>query len=69
MIKPLAACVNGDGRPVHPPSFVLCKECFTVLDQQMRKLGERLGIDEKSLLPPLRPSPRMSRRWKRWLKG
>ena len=27
MKKPLKLCVNGDGRSVHPPSWVLCKEC------------------------------------------
>lgn len=51
MRKPLAACVNGDGRPVHPPSFVLCKECFAVLNQKMQKLGESLGMNNDDERP------------------
>lgn len=37
-MKPLSACCNGDGRPVQPPSKVLCKECFAELDKQMYRL-------------------------------
>lgn len=40
--KPLDQCVNGDGRPVHPPSWVLCEQCFTKLDQQFRDLEAKL---------------------------
>ncbi len=38
MKKPLEFCVNGDGRPVQPPSWVLCAECFKLLDTQVRTL-------------------------------
>lgn len=37
-MKPLKSCCNGDGRPVKPPSFVLCAECFAALDKQMNDL-------------------------------
>ena len=33
-------CVNGCAAPVHPPSEVLCKECFDKLDKKMRALHE-----------------------------
>lgn len=49
MKKPLKFCCNGDGRPVHPPSWVLCAECFAKLDakfQQLRADLERMGAIE-----------------------
>ena len=39
MKKPLEFCCNGDRRPVHPPSWVLCKECFQQLDQKFKELA------------------------------
>ena len=38
MKKPLTVCCNGDGRPVHPPSWVLCRECLAVLDAKVHAL-------------------------------
>ena len=43
-MKPLEYCVNGDHRPVQPPSRVLCQECFAVLDQQMHALGKVMDV-------------------------
>lgn len=40
-------CVNGDGRPVHPPSRVLCKPCFEELDEKMRNLADLLGVPKR----------------------
>lgn len=34
-MKPLVNCVNGDKRPVQPPSAVLCKECLANLNKKM----------------------------------
>ena len=31
-------CCNGDGRPVSPPSRVLCAECLAVLSAKIEKL-------------------------------
>jgi len=33
-------CVNNDGKPVHPPSKVLCKECLEALGKKMMGLKE-----------------------------
>lgn len=44
-MKPLKFCVNGDARPIHPPSKVLCKECLEELDKKMQALidlGEKI---------------------------
>lgn len=38
-MRPAKLCCNGDGRPVRPPSEVLCAECFAALDAQMQALG------------------------------
>lgn len=38
MKKPLEKCCNGDGRPVQPPSWVLCKECLDALDKKMHEV-------------------------------
>ena len=47
--QPILICVNGDGRPVHMPSRVLCQECLDVLDAKIRALGaqDRAGKGEK----------------------
>jgi hypothetical protein len=42
MKKPLEFCCNGDGRPVQPPSWVLCAVCFAVLHRQFQTLGAAL---------------------------
>ena len=31
-------CVNGDGRPISPPSAVLCRECLRGLTVKMENL-------------------------------
>jgi hypothetical protein len=43
MNKPLKSCVNGCANPPHPPSYVLCKDCFTALvaDVRMHQLLQR----------------------------
>lgn len=53
MKGPLSSCVNGDGRPIQPPSWVLCAECFAELDAKMRALGEALDAPK-----PPRPEER-----------
>jgi len=35
-------CVRGDGRPVCPPSKVLCKECLKKLDAKFEALAASL---------------------------
>lgn len=47
-MKKLKSCANGDGRPIQPPSLVLCKECFDKLDAKFAALADRLA----SLSPP-----------------
>ena len=37
--KPLKYCVNGDGRKVQSPSWVLCKECLAKLDAKFKALA------------------------------
>lgn len=39
-MKPHKSCVNGDGRPIQPPSEVLCAECFRQLGEQVRGLPD-----------------------------
>lgn len=41
-MKALSACYNGDGRPIQPPSKVLCRECFAALDVKLRAVLTRL---------------------------
>lgn len=41
-MQTMKRCVNGCDAPPHPPSKVLCKECFARLDKKMRGLLERL---------------------------
>ena len=31
-------CANGDGRPICPPSAILCRECLDALDAKWKKL-------------------------------
>lgn len=35
-------CCNGDGRPVQPPSMVLCKECLDGIGEKLDVLGAKL---------------------------
>lgn len=42
MKKSLKFCTNGDGRLVEPPSWVLCAECFAVLNAQIQGLAADL---------------------------
>ena len=53
MKKPLKECVNGDGRPVQPPSWVLCKECLEALSVKMHDLLRELkaAAREKAVKP------------------
>jgi hypothetical protein len=44
-------CVNGDGRPICPPSKVICRECLTQIGANLRRLlaeatGERPHSEE-----------------------
>jgi len=32
-------CANGDGRPVSPPSRVICRECQDKITAKLRKLA------------------------------
>lgn len=36
-------CVNGDKRPIQPPSKVLCKEYLAELDRKFTELAKRYG--------------------------
>lgn len=49
MKRKLEFCCNGDGRPVKPPSWVLCAECLAALDAKIRALAAEL--------PPPVPKP------------
>ena len=40
--KPLKKCSNGCDAPPHPPSWVLCKECFEELDKKMQELDKKM---------------------------
>ena len=31
-------CSNGDGRPIHPPSKVLCRECMDMIEEKLKAL-------------------------------
>ena len=33
-------CHNGDGRPVQPPSRVLCRECLDALTEKIARMCE-----------------------------
>lgn len=46
MRTPLEFCVNGDGKPVQPPSWVLCKECLGRLSEQFDKLRRAVCADD-----------------------
>ncbi len=39
-MKPLKFCANGDGRPVCPPSKVICKECLDEISRTLEKMIE-----------------------------
>ena len=47
-MKALKLCCNGDGRPVQPPSKVLCKECLNGIGETLRDMLEELkGKEQK----------------------
>ena len=48
--KGLLWCCNGDGRPVAPPSRVLCRECFERLDKKIRDLCA-VALGDKPAVP------------------
>jgi hypothetical protein len=48
--KALKFCCNGDGKPVQPPSKVLCADCLAKLSQKFEDL--------RKLFEPARPSER-----------
>jgi hypothetical protein len=39
--KALTVCANGDGRPVSPPSLVICRECQDKIGATLRAMVER----------------------------
>lgn len=41
------ACVNGDGRPIHSPSEVLCKECFEALSKAVRDCLKTIPVTRR----------------------
>ena len=49
-----ATCSNGDGRPVCPPSKVLCRECMDMIGEKLRallaKMENRPVPDEDRLI-------------------
>ena len=47
-VPTLASCCNGDGRPIQPPSKVLCAECLAKLDAQFQSLKRALAPKEKT---------------------
>ncbi len=49
-LDPLLAarlCVNGDGRPVSPPSKVICRECQDAIAAKLDAMIARLDQREK----------------------
>lgn len=42
-MKALSACYNGDGRPVQPPSAVLCRECLDEIETKVKAMLIRLA--------------------------
>ncbi len=53
--KPLKWCVNGDGRPVSPPSKVICRECQDAITAKLDAMIARL--DEREKEAKASPSP------------
>ena len=50
-MKALNHCVN-DLNPIHPPSAVLCKQCFEALDAKMEALlGTFPVVEEEEEAP------------------
>jgi hypothetical protein len=48
-MKALVLCVNGDGRPVCPPSKVVCRECLDKIGGNLRRLlDEATGAKPRS---------------------
>ena len=45
-MKALKDCYNGDGRPVCPPSRVLCSECLTRVGEDLKKMIEDIKSGE-----------------------
>jgi hypothetical protein len=43
MKRPLKKCCNGCDAPPHPPSWVLCKECFEKLCGKVEELRKTFG--------------------------
>jgi hypothetical protein len=46
-MKALKFCANGDGKPVHFPSKVLCKDCFRAVFNSLKKIEKELKNEEK----------------------
>ena len=38
----ITKCVNGDGRPIAPPSKVICKECMDKITKRMQDIIDQL---------------------------
>ena len=59
MRRPLKRCCNGCDAPPHPPSFVLCKECFEKLNKKVEKIASDFGVQLQTVKVDL---PRKARR-------
>lgn len=55
MKKPLDFCINGDGRPVQRPSWVLCLECLTGFHDALVEMEGH--FPRKGKIPEAKPEP------------
>jgi hypothetical protein len=46
-MKALKYCANGDGKPVHYPSKVLCKSCFRNVFNSLKIIEKELKNEKK----------------------
>ena len=45
-MKERTVCVNGDGRPIRPPSAVLCKGCLQKLTEKWEKIAKEWPVGD-----------------------
>lgn len=47
-MKALETCANGDGRPVSPPSKVICRQCQDKITETLEAMLDRMSRREGS---------------------
>ena len=47
VFKQLKFCVNGDGKPVCPPSKVLCRDCLNDIPRKLEQMINNMKGGEK----------------------